>query len=91
MDTRRVSVIVKVLNKGKVRFPQSKEFIEERLEQECSKENISAEEVIFLFYMPRSKELAQKNIFYSIALGFKAETFLLELYLVKYVKRYSMN
>ena len=85
MDTPRVSVIVKVLNEAKVRFLQSKEFIEERLEQECSKENISAEEVIFLFYMPRSNELAQKNIFYSLVLGFKAETFLLELYLVKYV------
>ena len=32
--------------------------------------------------------LAQKNIFYFVVLGFKAERFLLELHLTKYVKRY---
>ena len=37
------------LNEVKVQFPETKEFIEERLEQECSKENLSAEEVISLF------------------------------------------
>ena len=70
MDKRRLRVVVKVVNEVKVQFPQTKEFIEERLEQECSKENISAKKVIFLFYMPRSKKLAQKNIFYFIVLGF---------------------
>ena len=39
--------------------------------------------------MPRSKNLAQKIIFYSAVLGFKAETF--SLHLTKYVKRYSMK
>ena len=38
-----------VLNEVKAQFPETKEFIEKRLEQECSKENISVEEVIFLF------------------------------------------
>ena len=35
--------------KLKFSFPKTKEFIEERLEQECLKENISVEEVLFLF------------------------------------------
>ena len=65
MDKRRFGITLKVLNEVKVQFPETKEFIEERLEQECLEENISAEEVIF-FYKPRSKELAQKNIFYFL-------------------------
>ena len=30
-------------------FPETAEFIDDRPEQKCSKENISVEEVIFLF------------------------------------------
>ena len=33
----------------------------------------------FSFYMPRSKKLAQRNIFYFVVLGFKTETFSLHL------------
>ena len=40
-----------------------KKFIEDLTDEECQKEKISAVEVIF-FYKSRSKELAQKNIFY---------------------------
>ena len=29
----------------------------------------------FSFYKPRSKELAQKNLFYFVVLGFKGERF----------------
>ena len=47
MDKRRFGITLKVLNEVKVQFPETKEFIEERLEQECLEENISAEEVIF--------------------------------------------
>ena len=50
---------------------------EEQLEQESQWKYISGRG-IFSFYKPRSKELAQKNIFYFVALGFKAETFSLE-------------
>ena len=88
MEKRKLTVTLKVLDKVKVQFSQTKKFIEERLEQECLKENISVEEVIFVF---RSLELAQKNIFYFVMLGFKAETFWLKLYLAKYVKIYSIK
>ena len=40
---RRLRITLKVLNEVKVQFPQTKEFIEERLQQECLKENISVE------------------------------------------------
>ena len=49
MDKRTIKIAIKVLDEVKAQFPETKEFIEDRLEQECSKENISVEEVIFLF------------------------------------------
>ena len=49
MDKRRLRIAVKVLDEVKVQFPETKKFISERIEQECSKENIPVEELIFLF------------------------------------------
>ena len=40
---------MKVLDEVKAQFWEPVEFIEERLEQECSKKYISVEEIIFLF------------------------------------------
>ena len=47
MNKQRLWTTSKVLNEVKVQLPETKEFLEERLEQECLKENISMEEVIF--------------------------------------------
>ena len=49
MDKLGLRTTLKVLNEVKVQFPEIKEIIEVRLEQECLKENISVEEVVFLF------------------------------------------
>ena len=49
MVKRKLRITLKVLNEVKLQFSETKEFTEERLEQECLKENISVEEVIFLF------------------------------------------
>ena len=49
MDKLGLRTTLKVLNEVKVQFPEIKEIIEARLEQECLKENISVEEVVFLF------------------------------------------
>ena len=49
MDKWGLRTTLKVLNEVKVQFPETKEIIEVRLEQECLKENISVEEVVFLF------------------------------------------
>ena len=40
---------MKVLEEIKNEFPETAEFIDDRLEQECSKENMTPDEVIFLF------------------------------------------
>ena len=45
MDKKRLKITIKVLNDVKQEYPETR--IEERLEEECSKENISVEEVIF--------------------------------------------
>ena len=82
MEKRRVKIISRVLNRVKLNFPKTIQFIEDCLE--CSKENIPMENVTFL-----CKKLVQRNIFYFVVLGFKAERFLLRL--TKYAKRYSMT
>ena len=38
---------LKVLDEVRMRYPDTKQFIEEAIEQECLKENISANKVIF--------------------------------------------
>ena len=64
MDKRRIKIATKVLDE--VKAPETAEFIDDLLEEECLKENVTVEEV--LFYMPRSKMLSQRNIFlYCIA------------------------
>ena len=55
MDKRRLRITMKVLGEAKAQFPNTAEFTEERQEQECLKENISVEEVIFLFTSPETK------------------------------------
>ena len=49
MDKRRVKIISRVLEEVKLHFPETIQFIEDCLKQECSKENITVEEIIFLF------------------------------------------
>ena len=50
-----------VLDAVKSRFPDTKEFNDDTLKEECEKEKVTADEVIF--YKFRSKELAWKNTF----------------------------
>ena len=50
-----------VLDAVKSKFPETQEFIDDTLKEECEKEKITADEVIF--YKFRGKELAWKNIF----------------------------
>ena len=75
------------MNDVKQKHPETK--IEDHLEDECSKEKISIDEVIFFYYIPGIKELAstEKNSFYFVVPRFKAER--LSLHLTKCFKRYS--
>ena len=48
MDKRRLRVDLKVLDTVKNQFPNTKQFIEDLIDEKCQKEKISADEVIFL-------------------------------------------
>ena len=61
MDKKRLKVALVVLDAVKSRFPETQEFIENTLQEECEKEKITADEVIF--YKFRRKKLAWLNIF----------------------------
>ena len=49
MKKQKVKIAMKVLEEVKEHFPETKEFIKDCIQQECSKENISVDEVIFPF------------------------------------------
>ena len=47
MDKKRLKIALAVLNAVKSRFPETNEFIDSTLKEECEKEKITADEVIF--------------------------------------------
>ena len=55
MDKKWLKVALSVLNAVKVRFPETQEFIDSTLKEECEKERMTADEVIF--YKFKSKKL----------------------------------
>ena len=63
MEVQKLKITLEVLKKVTVEFPQFKEFIEQRLEQEYLKENISVEKVIFLFTRLEVKSWRKKTFF----------------------------
>ena len=52
MDKKRLKII---LSNVKEEYTETKRCIEDRLEEECSKENISVNEVFFLFTYREAK------------------------------------
>ena len=61
MDKKRLKIALAVLDAAESRFPETPEFIDITLKEECEREKITADEVIF--YKFRSKKLAWINIF----------------------------
>ena len=55
MDKRRLKKISRVLEEVNSNFPETAQFIEDCLQQECLKENISVDEIIFLFTSLKAK------------------------------------
>ena len=47
MDKQRLRVVLKALDEIRIRFPDTKQFIEDLIDEECQKEKISADKVIF--------------------------------------------
>ena len=48
MDKKRLKVASTVLNAVRSIFPETNEFIDSTLKEECEKERMTADEVIFL-------------------------------------------
>ena len=61
MDKKRLKIALAVLNAVRSTFSETNEFIDSTLKEECEKERMTADEVIF--YKFKSKKLAQINIF----------------------------
>ena len=61
MDKKRVKIVLAALNAVRNTFPETNEFIDSTLKEECEKEKMTADEVIF--YKFKSKKLVWINIF----------------------------
>ena len=48
MEKQKLKITLQVLNEVKAEFPETREFIE-RQDQKCLKENMSVEEIIYIF------------------------------------------
>ena len=58
---KRVKIVLAVLNAVRSTFPETNEFIDSTLKEECEKERMTADEVIF--YKFKSKKVVWINIF----------------------------
>ena len=49
MDKERVKIVLAVLDAVRSKFPETNEFIDSTLKEECEKEGMAVDEVIFCF------------------------------------------
>ena len=56
MDRRQLKIALSILDAVRNRFPETNEFINSTLKEECEKERITEDEVIF--YEFKSRKLA---------------------------------
>ena len=49
MDKKRVKIVSAVLNAVRSTFPETNKFIDSTLKEECEKEGMTVDEVIFCF------------------------------------------
>ena len=83
MKKRKLNIVIEVLNDVSIEFPETMEFINEKLDQICSKESISTEEVFYL--------KSQAKIFIMPSQILKRDhVLLLRLHLASYVKEYNL-
>ena len=84
MDKQRLRITMKVLGEAKA-FSENCRIYRRTPRARVFKRKYISGRGDFSFCKPRNNELAQKNFFYFVVLGFKAERFLLELHSTKYV------
>ena len=61
MDKKRLRINLKVLKAVKEHFPDTKNFIDNMMEEQCQEEKIFVEEVIFL--QDEKQKVSSKSIF----------------------------
>ena len=59
MDKKRLRIALKVLEAVKSKYPETKKFIENLMDEDCQKKNISPDEVIFF----TSQRVSSENNF----------------------------
>ena len=65
MDKKRLKIALAVLDAVKSKFPETQEFIDSTLKEECEREKMTADEVIFLLLnlqKQTNKKTKQKKI-----------------------------
>ena len=65
MDKKRLRITLKVLKAVKKRFPDTINFINNMMEEQCQEEKISVEEVIFLQVKKQKSQLKKCILSYS--------------------------
>ena len=65
MDKKRLRVALTVLEAVKNEYPETKKFIENLMDEECQKEKISADEVIFFTSLEAKSYLRKTFLFCS--------------------------
>ena len=61
MDKKRLGISLKVLEAVKKRFPDTKNFIDDMIDEQCQNEKISVKEVIFL-QVQKQKVSSEKHL-----------------------------
>ena len=56
MNKKQLKIALAVLNAVKSRFPETQEFIENTLREECQREEMTADEVIFYKFRSKKKK-----------------------------------
>ena len=56
MDKKRLKIALAILDAVKSRFPETQEFIDSTLKEECKKEKMTVDEVIFF-----ASKLSKRN------------------------------
>ena len=62
MDKKRLRLALRILEAVKTKFPETKQFIDNTMEDKCQKEKISADEVFFLTSL-EAKSWLRKTFF----------------------------
>ena len=68
MDKKRLKAALAVLNAVRSTFPETNEFIDSTLKEECEKERMTADEVIFLLLNLQKKSFDKYFFVLDLAL-----------------------